>query len=86
MKRTLGLVLALSAMVTAAGALAQTSYPEKPIRLIVGFPSGTAADLAVSERTARNHVSLILGKLAINSRARAIVQAREAGFGRRSSG
>jgi tripartite-type tricarboxylate transporter receptor subunit TctC len=49
MKRTLGLVLALSAMVTAAGALAQTSYPEKPIRLIVGFPSGTAADLAARQ-------------------------------------
>jgi tripartite-type tricarboxylate transporter receptor subunit TctC len=49
MKRTLGLVLALSAMVTAAGAGAQTSYPEKPIRFIVGFPSGTALDLAARQ-------------------------------------
>ena len=49
MKPTLGLVLALSAMATAAGAGSQTSYPEKPIRLIVGFPSGTAADLAARQ-------------------------------------
>jgi pimeloyl-ACP methyl ester carboxylesterase/DNA-binding CsgD family transcriptional regulator len=51
-----------------------------------GLDNGTIGSrLGISERTARNHVSLILGKLAINSRARAIVQAREAGFGRRSS-
>ena len=49
MTQTLGLVLALSAMVTAAVASAQTSYPEKPIRFIVGFPSGTALDLAARQ-------------------------------------
>lgn len=37
--------------------------------------------LAISERTARNHVSTILSKLGVNSRAQAIVRAREAGFG-----
>lgn len=37
--------------------------------------------LHISERTARNHVSTILGKLGVNTRARAIVRAREAGFG-----
>jgi pimeloyl-ACP methyl ester carboxylesterase/DNA-binding CsgD family transcriptional regulator len=44
------------------------------------------ARLYMSERTARNHVSAILAKLGINSRAQAIVRAREAGFGRRSAG
>jgi DNA-binding CsgD family transcriptional regulator len=52
-----------------------------------GLDNGTiAAQLGISERTARNHLSIILGKLGINSRAQAIVQARDAGFGRRSSG
>jgi len=39
------------------------------------------ARLGISERTARNHVSIILSKLGINSRSQAIVRAREAGFG-----
>ena len=39
--------------------------------------------LHISERTARNHVSAILAKLGINTRAQAIVRAREAGFGRK---
>jgi pimeloyl-ACP methyl ester carboxylesterase/DNA-binding CsgD family transcriptional regulator len=38
--------------------------------------------LHISERTARNHVSAILGKLGVGTRAQAIVRAREAGFGR----
>jgi pimeloyl-ACP methyl ester carboxylesterase/DNA-binding CsgD family transcriptional regulator len=38
--------------------------------------------LYISERTARNHVSAILAKLGLNTRAQAIVRAREAGFGR----
>lgn len=44
--------------------------------------STIGARLHISERTARNHVSAILAKLGINSRAQAIVRAREAGFGR----
>jgi DNA-binding NarL/FixJ family response regulator len=52
-----------------------------------GLDNGTIGKrLGISERTARNHLSTILSKLGINSRAQAIVQAREAGFGRRSSG
>ena len=39
--------------------------------------------LGISERTARNHVSTILSKLGVNSRAKAIVRAREAGFGQK---
>jgi pimeloyl-ACP methyl ester carboxylesterase/DNA-binding CsgD family transcriptional regulator len=40
--------------------------------------------LGISERTARNHVSTILSKLGLNSRAQAIVRARNAGFGERT--
>jgi pimeloyl-ACP methyl ester carboxylesterase/DNA-binding CsgD family transcriptional regulator len=41
--------------------------------------------LGISERTARNHVSTILSKLGVNSRAQAIVRARDAGFGQKGS-
>ena len=42
--------------------------------------------LHISNRTARNHVSLILSKLGVKSRAQAIVRARDAGFGRKTPG
>jgi tripartite-type tricarboxylate transporter receptor subunit TctC len=38
MKRMLGVMLAVAGMSTAAHATAQPTYPEKPIRIIVGFP------------------------------------------------
>jgi RNA polymerase sigma factor (sigma-70 family) len=41
--------------------------------------------LGISERTVRNHLSTILSKLDVNSRAQAIVRARDAGFGRKTS-
>jgi pimeloyl-ACP methyl ester carboxylesterase/DNA-binding CsgD family transcriptional regulator len=41
--------------------------------------------LGISERTARNHVSLIFSKLGVNTRAKAIVRARDAGFGRKGA-
>ena len=41
--------------------------------------------LHISKRTARNHVSLILSKLGARSRAEAIVRARDAGLGRKTS-
>ena len=44
-----------------------------------------AARVFLSEKTVRNHVSNILGKLDMPSRALAIVRAREAGFGRSRS-
>jgi DNA-binding CsgD family transcriptional regulator len=43
-----------------------------------------ATQLRISEKTVRNHVSIIFSKLGVNSRARAIVLARDAGFGHRS--
>jgi tripartite-type tricarboxylate transporter receptor subunit TctC len=46
MKRILGVMLAVSAIVTAADVVAQTAYPEKPIRIVVGFPAGSSADFA----------------------------------------
>jgi DNA-binding NarL/FixJ family response regulator len=40
-----------------------------------------AAHLELSEKTVRNHVSSVFGKLGVESRAQAIVVAREAGYG-----
>jgi pimeloyl-ACP methyl ester carboxylesterase/DNA-binding CsgD family transcriptional regulator len=48
-----------------------------------GLDNATIGErLHISERTARNHVSAILAKLGVKTRAQAIVRAREAGFGR----
>jgi DNA-binding NarL/FixJ family response regulator len=41
-----------------------------------------AAELAMSEKTVRNHLSAILTKLHVEDRSAAIVRAREAGLGR----
>ncbi len=40
------------------------------------------AQLAISEKTVRNHVSGIFAKLGVDNRARAVAVARDAGFGR----
>ena len=37
--------------------------------------------LAISEKTVRNHVSGIFAKLSVESRARAVAVARDAGYG-----
>ncbi len=39
-----GLILGLIALLIAGSPAAQSNYPEKPIRLIVGFPPGTLPD------------------------------------------
>lgn len=38
--------LAFSLLLLASGAFAQTSYPEQNVRVLVGFPAGTAPDVA----------------------------------------
>jgi tripartite-type tricarboxylate transporter receptor subunit TctC len=43
--KTIGIVAALSALLTAGNALAQTNYPDKPIRILVGFVPGGPADI-----------------------------------------
>lgn len=45
-----------------------------------------AAHLEISEKTVRNHVSSIFAKLGVESRAQAIVVARDAGYGAASPG
>jgi pimeloyl-ACP methyl ester carboxylesterase/DNA-binding CsgD family transcriptional regulator len=45
-----------------------------------------AGRLGISEKTVRNQVSNIFSKLGVSSRAQAIVRARDAGFGRNSTG
>jgi DNA-binding NarL/FixJ family response regulator len=44
--------------------------------------SAIAAELQMSEKTVRNHLSSILAKLQVEDRSAAIVRAREAGLGR----
>ena len=48
--------------------------------------SEIAARLGISEKTARNHVSMIFSKLGVSSRAQAVALARDAGLGRRRIG
>jgi pimeloyl-ACP methyl ester carboxylesterase/DNA-binding CsgD family transcriptional regulator len=43
------------------------------------------SQLGISERTTRNHVSAVFSKLGVSTRAKAIVLARDAGFGARRS-
>ncbi len=45
-----------------------------------------AQRLTISDKTVRNHVTNIYGKLHVSSRGQAIVKAREAGMGRRDEG
>jgi tripartite-type tricarboxylate transporter receptor subunit TctC len=44
MKQVSGFMFGLLALLVISGATAQTTYPEKPIRLVVGFPPGAQPD------------------------------------------
>jgi DNA-binding NarL/FixJ family response regulator len=68
------------------GALDELTAREREVLELVAQGSNNtkiADRLKISEKTVRNHVSLIFGKLGVNSRAEAVARARDAGFGRR---
>jgi tripartite-type tricarboxylate transporter receptor subunit TctC len=46
MREISGLLFGLLVVLTAGSSAAQTSYPEKPVRMVVGFPPGTTSDTA----------------------------------------
>ncbi|MEA2937380.1 MAG: hypothetical protein QOC56_884 [Alphaproteobacteria bacterium] len=46
MKASCGVGVALCVLLAAGGAAAQTNYPDKPIRIYVGFPLGGPPDIA----------------------------------------
>jgi pimeloyl-ACP methyl ester carboxylesterase/DNA-binding CsgD family transcriptional regulator len=80
--------LQVPAPASAPAALGELSARENEVLELVaqGLDNTTIGKrLGISERTARNHVSTILSKLGVNSRAQAIVRAREAGFGQRTA-
>src|SRR5262249_20735474 len=45
MRRTCGLLLGLLAALLVGNAVAQSGYPQRPVRVIVGFPPGSAPDI-----------------------------------------
>jgi pimeloyl-ACP methyl ester carboxylesterase/DNA-binding CsgD family transcriptional regulator len=68
-----------------SGSLEGLSAREAEILELVAAGLGNrqiAAHLFVSEKTVRNHINSIFGKLNVQTRAQAIVLARDAGFGR----
>lgn len=71
----------------AQGVLASLTAREGEIveRIARGLDNAQiAAQLGMSEKTVRNHITSIFDKLGVQSRAQAIVLAREAGLGRQS--
>src|SRR5688572_28663524 len=45
MKTSYGLIVGLTIVLTSGGASAQSDYPDKPVRFIVGFTAGSATDI-----------------------------------------
>jgi pimeloyl-ACP methyl ester carboxylesterase/DNA-binding CsgD family transcriptional regulator len=66
------------------GAFAELSAREREVLGLIaqGFDNHRIAEcLFLSEKTVRNHITHIFGKLDVETRAQAIVRARDAGFG-----
>jgi tripartite-type tricarboxylate transporter receptor subunit TctC len=61
MKAVVGALAALMLFVTSAAA--QTSYPEQNVRVLVGFPAGTAPDVAA--RILADKLSIVWGKAVV---------------------
>src|SRR2546429_9874914 len=53
-------MLGLALLLLSSGALAQTNYPEQTVRILVGFPPGTAPDVAA--RAIADKLAVNLGK------------------------
>ena len=60
MKQIHAVILSVSAIVAAGDAAAQSGFPEKPVRIVVGFPAGSQADAAT--RLLSQELSETLGK------------------------
>jgi len=58
--KIMGIVIALSALLTTGNAFAQASYPDKPLRILVGFVAGGPADIIA--RTIGDKLSEAWGK------------------------
>jgi DNA-binding NarL/FixJ family response regulator len=74
-----------SRMKYATGAFPQLTSRERDVLDLLAAGrrnSRIAAELGLSEKTVRNHLSSILAKLQVEDRSAAIVRAREAGLGR----
>jgi pimeloyl-ACP methyl ester carboxylesterase len=68
----------------AGGSLAELTAREREVVELLAQGLGNAqiaAHLALAEKTVRNHITRVFDKLGVESRSRAIVVAREAGFG-----
>jgi tripartite-type tricarboxylate transporter receptor subunit TctC len=60
--KAIGIVATLSALLTAGNAFAQASYPDKPLRILVGFVAGGPADTVarvVGRGAHRHHAELV---------------------------
>ena len=71
-----------------SAAFADLTSRERQVLELVAAGLGNSAigtRLGISEKTVRNHVSMVLDKLGVGSRSQAIVCARDAGFGRETS-
>jgi tripartite-type tricarboxylate transporter receptor subunit TctC len=60
MNRMLGTIGTLTLLSTAMGAVAQTGYPEKPVRVVAPFPAGAGAD--ISARIAAQKLGELWGR------------------------